>query len=473
MRAFRFSPLVQVLAAFVCAVMIFTGLSVLEHEQSTVWDLTPDLLTRLSPGTTETLDSLVEPVRMHLVFQTETESSLRWMLETLLDSYARTGHAVTDVIDPVTEPGRIRGYAESGESIAEGSVIVASADESRFAVIPAGELYSYRMTADGSYTITGFSAEQRITGAIHTVTGSERKTVWFLTGHDEAGMDACGNLVSRLTDENYEVAQSTLLQHEMQPGDILLMLSPARDLTQEEADALDGFLTQGGRLLLACDASLELETMPRVEEIAKRVSLRFEDGIVVEDERQTAYWMNSPLYLMPAVNRGSEALSGMQQGQRVILPGARAVSGPEIPLSGYSYETLLSTSGDAYLCPLDSDSIARTADMPAGTQQLAVSVSHDEESAGAEMRMVLMGSLYTFVDNSLMNATYNLDLAVQLIGYLAQRETEALVPVRTLTDTSLPAFTAQEGWYLLGLVLALPVLAALCGAVVLFRRRKK
>ena len=297
--------------------------------------------------------------------------------------------------------------------------------------------------------------------------------MWFLTGHDEAGMDACGNLVSRLTDENYEVAQSTLLQHEMQPGDILLMLSPARDLTQEEADALDGFLTQGGRLLLACDASLALETMPRVEEIAKRVSLRFEDGIVVEDERQTAYWMNSPLYLMPAVNRGSEALSGMQQGQRVILPGARAVSGPEIPLSGYSYETLLSTSGDAYLCPLDSDSIARTADMPAGTQQLAVSVSHDEESAGAEMRMVLMGSLYTFVDNSLMNATYNLDLAVQLIGYLAQRETEALVPVRTLTDTSLPAFTAQEGWYLLGLVLALPVLAALCGAVVLFRRRKK
>lgn len=473
MSAFRSSSLVQVLAALLCAVMIFAGLSVLEHERNIVWDLTPDMLTNLSEGTMDTLDSLAEPVRIHLVFREETESTLRWMLETMLDSYARTGHAVIDVIDPVTEPGRIRGYAESGESIAEGSVIVASADESRFSVIPAGEMYTYRMTSDGSYAITGLSAEQKITGAVRTVTGGERKKVWFLTGHDEAGPDVCSNLVSRLTDENYEIAQTTLLQQEMQPGDILLMLSPARDLTQEEADVLESFLMQGGRLLLACDASLELDAMPHVDEIARRVSLSFESGIVVEDERQTAYWMNSPLYLMPAINRESEALGGMQQGRRVILPGARAVSGPEIPLSGYSYETLLSTSGDAYLCPLDSDSVARTADMPAGTQQLAVSVSHYEESTGAEIRMVLMGSLYTFVDNSLMNATYNLDLAAQLISYLAQRETEVLVPVRTLTDTSLPAFTAQESWRLLALVLALPVLAALCGAAILIRRRKK
>ena len=214
--------------------------------------------------------------------------------------------------------------------------------------------------------------------------------------------------------------------------------------------------------------------MPNFAAIAKNVSLSFESGIVVEDEQQTGWWMNSPLYLMPAINRDSDVLSSMQESQRVILPGARAISGPEIPLSGYSYETLLSTSAGAYVCPLlDSDAIARTPDMPQGRQQLAVSVTHLEESTGKEMRMVLMGSLYTLVDNSLMNSTYNLDLTSKLIGYLAQRETETYIPVRTLNDDTLTAFTAQQSWRILSIVLTLPVLALVVGAVVLVRRHKK
>lgn len=472
MRAFRFSPLAQVLAALLCAAMVFAGLAALESGAKVVWDVTPDLLTELSEGTLQTLDALEETIHMHLVFKAETESNLRWMLETLASSYERTGRAAVDTIDPVTEPGRIRGYAESGKSIAEGSVIVTNADESRYVVIAAGDLYAYQMAADGSYAITGLSAEQKITGAIRTVTGGDRKKVWFLTGHDEAGMSACAALTTRLRDENYDVAETTLPRADgPQGGDILLVLSPARDLTQEEADALDAFLRQGGRLLMAFDASLDLAKLPRFAEVAQRVSLRFESGIVVEDEKQTGYWMNSPLYLMPELNRESEALGGMQQGQRVILPGARAISGPEIPLSGYSYEALLSTSNQAYLCPMESDSIARTPDMPSGTQQLAVAVSHFEEST--ESRMVLLGSLYTLVDNSLMNSTYNLDFTMSVMRYLAQRETEASVPVRALNDDSMPAFTAQQSGRILAITLVLPVLAVLWGGAVLLRRRKK
>lgn len=473
MKKLRFSTFAQVLTVLLCAAMIWVGLYVLDIRANVVWDLTPDLLTELSEGTIQTMDGLDESVHLHLVFKAETESDLRWMLETLAGSYVRTGHAVTDTIDPVTEPGKIRGYAESGKSISEGSVIVASADESRYVVVPVNDLYAYQMTSSGSYTITGLSAEQKITSAIRTVTGGERKQVWFLTGHDEAGMSACSYLVSRLQSDNYEVAETTLTQSDLQGGDILLILSPARDLTQEEKAALDAFLLEGGRLLMACDASLDLNTMPNFAAIAKNVSLSFESGIVVEDEQQTGWWMNSPLYLMPAINRDSDVLSSMQESQRVILPGARAISGPEIPLSGYSYETLLSTSEGAYVCPLDSDSIARTPDMPQGRQQLAVSVTHLEESTGKEMRMVLMGSLYTLVDNSLMNSTYNLDLTSKLIGYLAQRETETYIPVRTLNDDTLTAFTAQQSWRILSIVLTLPVLALVVGAVVLVRRRKK
>ncbi len=473
MKALRYSPMVRCLLALLCVGMLCAGLFLLE-KGGTVWDVSPDMLTRLSEGTLHSLSSLEEDVHLHLVFKSGSDSSLRQMLETLSASYAREGRVIVDTIDPVTEPGRIRAFAEAGKSIAEGSVIVTNESESRSEVVSAADLYTYQMTSTGSYAITGFSAEQKITGAIRSVTGGERRQVWFLTGHDEAGMAACSQLVSRLQRENYDVDEMSLTQPELlQSGDILLMLSPARDLTDEEAAVLDDFLFRGGRLLLACDASLDMSAMPHVAELATRVSLTFESGIVVEDERQTSYWMNSPLYLLPMIERGTAVLSSLPEGQRVILPGARAISGPEIPLSGYTYEALLTTSDNAYLCPLDSPSIARDSSMPTGKQQLAVSVSHYEEATQAEMRMILLGSLYTAVDNTLMNSTYNLDLTLAMVRYLAQREAEVHVPVRSLTDHSMPALSASESWQVLLVTLALPVLAVLTGTVVLIRRRKK
>lgn len=474
MKAFRFSPLVRCLLALLCVGMLCTGLFILENHGKVVWDVTPDMLTHLSEGTLQAIGALEEDIHLYLVFKADTQSSLRQMLETLTASYARQGRILTGTIDPITEPGRIRTYADAGKGIAEGSVIITNESESRSVIINAADLYTYQMTSTGSYALTGFSAEQKITEGIRSVTGGDRRQVWFLTGHDEADMDNCTQLVNRLQRENYDVDEVSLTQPDLlSSGDILLILSPARDFTEDEAAVLDQFLLTGGRLLLACDASLDLTAMPHVAALAQRISLQFESGIVVEDERQTSYWMNSPLYLLPAIERSSTALASMPEGQRVILPGARAISGPEMPLSGYTYEALLTTSSKAYLCPLDSPSMAWNASMPTGKQQLAVSVSHLEESTGMEMRMVFLGSLYTLVDNTLMNSTYNLDLSLSMIRYLAQRESEVHVPVRSLTDYSMPALSASESWQVLLVTLIPPVLAVLVGSIVLIRRRKK
>ena len=87
MKKLRFSTFAQVLAVLLCAAMIWAGLYVLDTRANVVWDLTPDLLTELSEGTVQTMDGLDESVHLHLVFKAETESDLRWMLETLAGSY--------------------------------------------------------------------------------------------------------------------------------------------------------------------------------------------------------------------------------------------------------------------------------------------------------------------------------------------------------------------------------------------------
>ena len=80
MNGIRYSPFLRIAAVLVCVGMICAGLAVLEKRANVVWDLTPDMLTELSEGTLQTLGGLEETVSIHLVFKSETESTLRWML---------------------------------------------------------------------------------------------------------------------------------------------------------------------------------------------------------------------------------------------------------------------------------------------------------------------------------------------------------------------------------------------------------
>ena len=194
---------------------------------------------------------------------------------------------------------------------------------------------------------------------------------------------------------------------------------------------------------------------------------------MVEDSNEPNYWVSSPLYLMPEIQRETEAASGMSASARVLVPGSRAILGPEIPLSGYTYETILNTSSKAYIKRTDSEAYTREDGDPQGTQQLAVSVRHEIDGTDAEMRIVLMGSLYTTVDNALLSSSANLDLTMNMIAFLAEREDEVSVPVREVANTSMQVPSAATALVILGITLVLPAAAVVTSIVVIIRRRRK
>ena len=469
LRAEGLRALLGLLSAILCAALIYAGLALLTSA-GVRWDFTAERLTTLSEGTLQALDNLEEPVSFHLIFASSTESVLRTELETLTQSYERSGKVVVDTIDPIAQPQRISPFMSSGQSIPEGSVIVSDIQDERFQIVNAREMYEYAMTTSGAYRRTGIAAEQKLTAALRQVSGGETVHVYFLTGHREAGVGNCSSLVSRLEAENYRAADFSLQGGEaLQTNDVLLILSPTLDLTEQESAELNAWLDAGGRMLFACDATIDMDTLPRFAQLAARFSLAFEPGIVVEDERQASRWVSSPLYLMPEIT-DSMQLAADASG-RVIVPGSRAVSGPAMPLSGHTYQPILTTSDQAYIKRTDSTAFVREPDDPVGEQHLATSVVH--ETDGGELRAVFMGTLYTLVDNSLLSSTTNLDLSMALVGFLAQREGEASVPVRAVGDTSMAIPSAATAFAILGGTLFLPVLAAITGAIVIVRRRRQ
>ncbi len=472
MKRQRFAAFGRLLSALLCGVLIYVGLWQLENAGIRL-DLTQERLTTLSEGTLQTLQAMQEEVTFHLVFQEGTDTDLRSELETLTQTYALEGPVKVDVIDPVTEPGKISPYKTAGTSISEGSVIVTNSDDSRFQVVGSREMYTYTVSTDGTRRRTGIAAEQKLTAALRSVTGEGNPTICFLTGHQEASVADCSELVERLEGDGYTASDFTLQGGEIPENSVLMILSPAMDLTDGEYELLTDWLDNGGRLFYACDASLDMETMPHFAQLAERYSLRFESGIVVEDSNEPNYWVSSPLYLMPEIQRETEAASGMSASARVLVPGSRAILGPEIPLSGYTYETILNTSSKAYIKRTDSEAYTREDGDPQGTQQLAVSVRHEIDGTDAEMRIVLMGSLYTTMDNALLSSSANLDLTMNMIAFLAEREDEVSVPVREVANTSMQVPSAATALVILGITLVLPAAAVVTSIVVIIRRRRK
>lgn len=456
----------KALCAILCLSLLYAAACVAGDIR---FDLTENHIGALSGATKDFLNTLDIDVNILLVFQQSTDSEHRRAVETVARSYEKYPHITIDTVDPVREPGRLKAFAQNGSTIGEGRIVVANADCTRGIVIEPQECYMYQQNVAGGYDMTGIAIERKLTLAIQALTDSDKGRVLFLSGHDEASVSDCGQLAERLREAGYEACDYALMSGEtLRSDDILMILSPGRDLTAEELERINAFLDAGGRAFICFDASLDLEKLARFNLLPERYSISYTPGLVVEDARSTDNWINSPMYLMPDVNRAAEALEGFPAGRRILIPAARPLSGPGIPLSGYTYRTLLSSSELAYIKQMDSPSSDYEQGDPRGTWQLAVSV----EGTGGT-RVVMLGTLYTVMDNGLMSASYNLDLTMKLISWLAEREDPLSIPVKSSVMHAMAVPSTEQGYRILACSLILPALSLLAAVTVLIKRRKQ
>ncbi|NLB90648.1 MAG: hypothetical protein GX786_05460 [Clostridiales bacterium] len=341
-------------------------------------------------------------------------------------------------------------------------------------VIPAWELYTYANTKSGNIVQTGYAMEEKITSGIAHVVMEEIPRIFFLTDHGEVPMEKCDALITQLHRDNYLVEPLSLFKEtNLEKGEVLMILSPTRDLTQQEYEMISQWMEEGGRLLYACDASVDMENIPYFHQLLSRYSLAFEEGMVIESNQFADYWMNSPMYLVPAIQTEAKALDQIKKTQKAILPGARGVTGPTMPLSGFTYEKLMTTSRGSYIKKTDSEVFTQEAQDPVGSFPLAQSIQWLNEEKGEEMRAVFIGSLYTIMDNSLLNASNNLDMTKAFLRWLTQRENNISIPAREMANTTMVITSAGTAWRIFAITLILPVFAVMIGFFMYIRRRKK
>ena len=236
------------------------------------WDVTSTRQFTLAPRTLDVLANLETPVNAIAFFDRNDEDQRPYLedVDNLLREFSvRSNQFAYEVMDPDVEPNIAKQYGVTSP----GQVAFFVNDSDTFDVA-FGARYRGRnpRTGDAIFDANP-SLEQDFVTPLLIVSGQEKKTAYFLTGHGERDVvdptndDGIFTAVNALTKENFDVRPLDLSRKKIVPrrtGDqpleedqvapsLIIIAGPVKDLLDDEADELTDFLEDGGRLLVLID----------------------------------------------------------------------------------------------------------------------------------------------------------------------------------------------------------------------------
>lgn len=318
-------------------------------------------------------------------------------------------------------------------------------------------------------SITSSRAEQAMTGAIMNVTVQNKPKAAFLTGHQESGDEALESLLQK---NGYETVRASLLTEGVPEDAAIAVLSaPRRDITADEAAALDKFMENGGAYgkYLLYFAALEQGDMPNLAGWLAKWGLAVGEGAVAETDPSRV--INQNVYFGIAAF-DDPALTGKMLSTEIpiAVPFSRPVEFTFTSNLGYTTRTLLSYSEKSGIAGADVQTVS---DISVSGPVTVAGMSTLQKD-GMESGVVVFGTSM-LLDQSLFESgsLSNADYFLSVFNTLTKQENTISIAPKVLGGGRI-AITLSEVilWgVLLGIVLPLIVLGT--GLYIWTRRRRK
>ena len=353
--------LVGVFLAGLIALNLVT--TTLEKKQGWRVDYSFNALTTQSETTLEVLAQLQHPVHIYALFSKGQEDE---PLMELLDRYAVASDLVTwEKTDASLNPGLLTKFrgATSDQTVTNDSLIVYCEETDRFRILSYQDFITVGLNyEEGRYEVAGLKYESEITSAIVYVTQETIPRVVILQGHGELDEDGTEVLSSLLTGNNFAVEYASLLDSDtvLSPEDLLMILSPTRDLMDTELEKITAFAGQGGSLLFACDYTTPVESMPNFQALMRSYGVLPMKGIVVASaEEPDTYYDNVRIDLIPTMQSTDMTMELVQSGaDTLLLAGSAAFQMPEDADQNLDVSVLLTSGYKAYLRDLSTGELS-------------------------------------------------------------------------------------------------------------------
>lgn len=437
------------LAAFAA---ILGLLNFLASRHYTRWDLTANKQFTLSPQTINVLKNLKDPVTVTAFYQTGDVQ-----LETAQDLFKEyslhTDKIKVDYVDPDTKPAIARQF----QITSYGTVVFQSGDK-RQDVLNA--------------------SESDFTGALVKLTSPE-KTVYFLTGHGErspdgTARDGYSQVKQALQNNNYKVETLNLTTNPKLTPDMgtLVIAGPQTALLDKEKEVIQGFIDQGGKVMLMLDP----RSQASLDDLVKKWNLQFGQGVVVDP---AAAFFNDVATVVVSKYPFSKITNGLPM---TVFPFARSIVVPQDQPQGVTFTKLAETSDRSWL---ETDQQVARFDQGQDTQgPLTLGLSVETTTAGTagqgdnkndtsqanSTRAVLFGNT-EFASNGFVTAGGNQSLFVNAVNWLSESEELIAISPKPPENRTVILTSNQTNTIMFTSAALVPAIVLLAGATVWWRRR--
>lgn len=430
-------------------------------------DLTAEKLNSLAEQTEKVLSELKEDVQILVFYRGQNDMNPKAEMKDMLSMYQESsGRVKVRFIDSYREHAEAQKYLKDVKS--EPGLVVFVEYQGR------------KIRAQQPLK------EEQLTTALIKATRSDKKKIYFLTGHGEKSLEGGEDdehglavLKQGLEDSSFEVSTVSLLERPELPADasIVAIVGPTSQLQDRELEVLREFARKGGRFLVAADPG----ERSQIAQLTKTFGIEFGNNFLVNEFNFLAQ-RDAGEALGVAFDKSSEITRAFRSGQNfTAFPLASQVSkAPDAPGS-LTIRELIKTNEASYAVsdlsrankpesPRQQFTLAMSAEgrLPGRTLEGPEGQTKAEESSENFAAVVFGDS--DFLTNAWIIQGINRDMILNAMAYLAKEADLISIRPKKVEGTRLNLTpTTRVIVVIAGLLLPLALLVS--SAVVWFRRR--
>lgn len=430
-------------------------------------DISEQKLYTLSDQTLELLSQLDQDITIYHIVSSGSEDDI--LTKTLEQYKERSSHIKVEKKEPDLNPTFVSNYTD--EALSQNSLIIVCGDQSR--VVRYEDIYETTVDYTTYQTQTsGFDGEGQITSVINILTSEDVPVMYTLQGHDELGIPS--DLQTLIEKENISVQSLSLLTEEQVPEDcsILMILSPTKDISSEDAEKIKTYMANGGKAVIATYYSSTTDT-PNLDSVIAEYGVGISEGVILEED-SSCYALQNPMYIVPSI-QSTDYTSDLTDGNAFVLaPIMQAVMQLTTADDSMNIQPLLLSSGTSYekKDPEKMENYEREDGDELGPFSLATAIEKSVD--GVTSKLVVLGSESLFdaeVNAAVSGANYT--FLMNIFSQLSDHKTTTAIPVKSLTYESLNVTAAKAIFWRNILMFLIPAAFVATGVVIWFRRRRR
>ena len=461
-----------VLITFLLNAVMFT----LSQRYPLSTDLNANAAYHVGEDTKAVLDMVTDDLELYVLSAKEDLSGNSYLtqVQKILEEYPKhSGHIRLTYIDYVSDPTFAANYPNL--ELSTGDVLIVGPESVK--QVPLASMFNYTYDASGSLTVLSSRAEEAVTSGIVSVISPDPVRIAFLAGSGVS--EDTDALRSILSDNNFKVEQANLVSDDFSRYDILLLLAPTSDLSEDSLKKLDSFLYNDGEYgkMLLYSADVNQPELPNVAAFLREWGIEVGDGAVFETEGSHAY-SYQPYY--PLVEYRDETFRDLLKDSTnpVLMPLSRPLSALFSYRNNRTVTELLSFYDTSGVRPSDADDTFTASQatvrgpMPAmllSTMQIAKA---DGETGKSNVLVCASTSALgaSAVSNTSLN---NANYLVTVFNRLFERENAVSIEAKSLAGNLLGISTAAASTWGIVLCVVIPLLILGAGIAIFLSRRHK